>query len=61
MTSFIIKDHEGRTPPASWAGTTVADCPFCRIIRGEGRAFKVYEDEMIVAVLGSYFHLHPGI
>ncbi|THH31187.1 hypothetical protein EUX98_g3012 [Antrodiella citrinella] len=52
MTSFIIKAHEKRPVPTSWKHDS--ECPFCRIIRGEGTAFKVYEDEMIVAVLGKY-------
>ncbi|KAH8104503.1 HIT-like protein [Cristinia sonorae] len=49
MTSFIIKAHERRLIPESWNQDT--ECAFCRIIRGEGRAFKVYEDELVVAVL----------
>lgn len=49
MTSFIIKAHEGRELPDSWKQDP--DCPFCRIIRGESPAFRVYEDDRIVAVL----------
>lgn len=51
MTSFIIKAHEKRAIPSSWKDDS--SCPFCRIVRGEGPAFKVYEDEMVIAVLGA--------
>ncbi|KZT11978.1 HIT-like protein [Laetiporus sulphureus 93-53] len=49
MTSFMIKAHEGLPLPQSW--NTVPDCPFCRIIRGETPAFRVYEDDKIIAIL----------
>lgn len=52
MTSFIIKAHEGRVIPEEW--TTKEGCPFCHIIRGEGPAFKVYEDDRVIAVLGPF-------
>lgn len=50
MTSFIIKAHEGRDVPASWQGHP--ECPFCRILQGDAPAFKVYEDDKVIAILG---------
>ena len=58
MTSFIIKAHEGRQIPAEW--TADPHCAFCRIIRGEGRAFKLYEDDMVLAVLGVSYDVMSG-
>ena len=51
MTSFVINAHTDRALPASWR--TAPDCPFCRIVRGEGAAYKLYEDEAVIAILGS--------
>ena len=53
MTSFVIKAHENRTVPPAWSSVS-PECPFCRIIRGESPAYKVYEDDMIVAILGPF-------
>lgn len=50
MTSFIIQAHEGRPLPESWKPDP--DCPFCRIIKGDLPAFRVYEDDKVIAVLG---------
>lgn len=50
MTSFIIQAHEGRPLPESWKQDP--NCPFCRIIKGELPAFRVYEDDKVIAVLG---------
>ncbi|KAI0657348.1 HIT-like protein [Cubamyces menziesii] len=49
MTSFIIKAHENRPLPLEWR--TDPGCTFCRIVRGQAHAFKVYEDEKIIAIL----------
>ncbi|KAI0916997.1 hypothetical protein AcW2_007246 [Taiwanofungus camphoratus] len=49
MTSFIIKAHEGRPVPSSWRSHP--DCPFCRIIRGEAPAFRLFEDDRVIAIL----------
>ncbi|KDQ62201.1 hypothetical protein JAAARDRAFT_30102 [Jaapia argillacea MUCL 33604] len=49
MTSFIIDQHKGRTPHPSWEDHP--ECPFCRIIRGDGDAFRVYENDKVVAFL----------
>ncbi|KAI0086585.1 HIT-like protein [Irpex rosettiformis] len=51
MTSFIIKAHEGRTVPKSWQSYPRQSCAFCRILRGEGPAFKIFENELVVAIL----------
>jgi len=47
MTSFIIDSHVSRPVAKSWQ----EDCPFCRIIEGLDPAFKVYEDEYVIAFL----------
>ncbi|KAI0947473.1 hypothetical protein AcW1_007693 [Taiwanofungus camphoratus] len=52
MTSFIIKAHEGRPVPSSWRSHP--DCPFCRIIRGEAPAFRLFEDDRVIAILGAF-------
>ncbi|KAF9561346.1 HIT-like protein [Agrocybe pediades] len=49
MTSFIIKAHEERPAHREWAQD--AECAFCRIIRGELPASKVYEDDKVMAIL----------
>ncbi|KAI0801744.1 HIT-like domain-containing protein [Irpex lacteus] len=49
MTSFIIKAHEGRNLPESWK--TDPDCAFCRILGGQAPAFKVFENELVIAIL----------
>ncbi|RDB17972.1 hypothetical protein Hypma_000788 [Hypsizygus marmoreus] len=51
MTSFIIKAHESRPPAPSWLQGSESDCPFCRIIRGELPAQRVFEDEETIAIL----------
>lgn len=50
MTSFIIDAHKDRPIPPSWEQDP--ECPFCRIVQGDAPAFRVYEDDMVVAVLG---------
>ncbi|OCH91892.1 HIT-like protein [Obba rivulosa] len=49
MTSFMIQAHEGRQIPTSWKSDP--DCIFCRIIKGETPAFRVYEDDKVIAIL----------
>lgn len=51
MTSFIISAHLDRFSAPSWEHN--ADCPFCRIIKGELDAFRVYEDANVIAILGA--------
>lgn len=50
MTSFIINAHEGRSIHSSWRQDNT--CAFCKIIRGELSAFKLYEDDKVIAILG---------
>lgn len=52
MTSYMIQAHENRQTPESWKNNP--DCVFCNIIHGEGPAFKVYEDDKVIVVLGEY-------
>ena len=61
MTSFIIKAHLNRRIHPDWLRKDAevkmieddpATCTFCRIIRGELRARKVFENEEVVAFLG---------
>lgn len=49
MTSFIIQAHEARPIPSLWKDD--ADCPFCRIIRGDAPAVRVYENDKVIAIL----------
>lgn len=53
MTSFIIDAHKGRPIPSSWKQDP--ECPFCWIIKGESPAFKVFENDKVVAILGASF------
>ncbi|KAJ7366585.1 HIT-like protein [Mycena albidolilacea] len=48
MTSFLIKAHENRAQ-SSWNG--YKDCAFCRIIKDELPSFRVFENDLVVAVL----------
>ncbi|KAF7797440.1 hypothetical protein EIP86_008635 [Pleurotus ostreatoroseus] len=57
MTSFMIKAHENRQLPEAWRQDP--RCPFCRIVHGESPAFKVYENEKVVAFL-DILPLRPG-
>jgi hypothetical protein len=51
MTSFIISSHVGRPLPPEW--TQDDSCSFCRIVGGELLAAKVFEDENVIAILGT--------
>lgn len=57
MTSFILKAHEGRVVPKEWMSKD--GCPFCRIIRDKAPAFRVYEDDKVIAIL-DILPLRPG-
>ncbi|EPQ54736.1 HIT-like protein [Gloeophyllum trabeum ATCC 11539] len=59
MTSFIISDHLTRKVPPSWAAHADPACPFCRIVAGAAPAFRVHEDERVVAFL-DIMPLRPG-
>ncbi|KAF8909010.1 hypothetical protein CPB84DRAFT_1744094 [Gymnopilus junonius] len=49
MTSFMIKAHENRPLHPSW--NEDADCAFCRILRGELPASRVFENDKVIAIL----------
>jgi len=49
MTSFIIDAQKNRSVHSSWKQDP--DCPFCRIVRGELPAYRVFENEEVVAIL----------
>ena len=51
MTSFVLKPHENRALPAAWSPPD-ARCPFCHIVSGIAPAYRLFEDEMVVAILG---------
>jgi hypothetical protein len=51
MTSFIIQSHADR-PPSSWS-KQMEDCTFCSILRKELPAWVVYENEFVIAILGT--------
>ncbi|KAJ7505534.1 HIT-like protein [Mycena galericulata] len=48
MTSFLIKAHESR-PPSSWGSDP--DCAFCRIVSGDAPATRVFENDLVIAIL----------
>jgi diadenosine tetraphosphate (Ap4A) HIT family hydrolase len=64
MTSFLIDAQNNRSVHPSWKQSP--SCPFCRIIRGELPAYRVYENDKVVAILGftlnleSFFHAYDG-
>ncbi|KZP11307.1 HIT-like protein [Athelia psychrophila] len=49
MTSFIINAHEGRPVHSSWRQDE--SCAFCKIVSGELKAFRLYEDDKVIAIL----------
>jgi hypothetical protein len=51
MTSFMIAAHHGRPLPDAWKADN--ECPFCRIISGSDPAHRVYDNEHVIAILGS--------
>ena len=51
MTSFIIDAHKDRDISETWKHN--AECPFCRIIKNDLSAFKIYENDKVVAILGA--------
>ncbi len=55
MTSFIIKAQASRPVPEFWRKDS--ECAFCQIIRHEARAFRIYEDDHVIAFLGKLPHL----
>ncbi|KAH9042108.1 HIT-like protein [Lactarius pseudohatsudake] len=57
MTSFIIKAQASRPVPEFWRKD--GECAFCRIIHHEARAFKIYEDDQVIAFL-DILPLRPG-
>ena len=64
MTSFIIAAHQDRDVPDSWQPSLrlephSVDCPFCRIIAGELHGYRVYETDLVIAVL-DILPLRPG-
>jgi diadenosine tetraphosphate (Ap4A) HIT family hydrolase len=55
MTSFIIDSHLDRPLAPSWTITdSESDCPFCRIVRGELPAYRILENDKVLAILGKY-------
>lgn len=53
MTSYVLEAHEKRNLnaiPDAWR--TDPCCVFCKIIHGQGPAYKIYEDDMVIAILG---------
>ncbi|KAJ7202803.1 HIT-like protein [Mycena pura] len=48
MTSFLIQAHENR-PASAWNND--AECVFCRIVRNESPAARVFENELVIAIL----------
>ncbi|KZW01513.1 HIT-like protein [Exidia glandulosa HHB12029] len=59
MTSFIIQDHVGREPAPSWAASADDGCVFCNIVAGKQKAFRIYENDFVLAFL-DILPLRPG-
>ncbi|KAI0061656.1 HIT-like protein [Artomyces pyxidatus] len=57
MTSFIIKAHERRPVPEFWRSDK--GCAFCQIILRAAPAYRIYEDDLVVAFL-DILPLRPG-
>ncbi|KAH9065394.1 HIT-like protein [Lactarius vividus] len=57
MTSFIIKAQASRPVPEFWRKDS--KCAFCQIIHHEARAFRIYEDDQVIAFL-DILPLRPG-
>lgn len=57
MTSFLIKAHENRAP-SSWSSD--ADCAFCRIIKDEIPSTRVFENDLVIAILGTLKAHYPN-
>lgn len=57
MTSFLIEDHVNREVGPSW--TDSPDCIFCRIIRQDAEAHRLYETDKVIAFL-DILPLRPG-
>ena len=58
MTSFIIKAQASRPVPEVWGKD--GECAFCQIIHHDARAFRIYEDDHVIAFLGKLLHLFIG-
>lgn len=53
MTSYVLEAHEKRSAiPDAWR--TDLRCVFCKIIHAQSPAYKVYEDDMVIAILGPF-------
>lgn len=57
MTSFIIKAQASRPVPEFWRKDS--ECAFCQIILHDARAFRIYEDDHVIAFL-DILPLRPG-
>ena len=54
MTSYIIDSHKTRKMGGEWKPDPPF-CAFCRIIKDGAKAYKVYENEGVIAILGKSF------
>jgi hypothetical protein len=51
MTSYIIDTHKARKMAGDWKPDATF-CAFCRIIQDGAKAYKVYENDSVIAILG---------
>ncbi|KAF8574329.1 HIT-like protein [Ramaria rubella] len=58
MTSYIIDTHIARKLSPEWK-PDAPFCAFCRIIKEGAQAYKVYENESVIAIL-DILPLRPG-
>ncbi|KAF8270805.1 HIT-like protein [Lactarius quietus] len=57
MTSFIIRAQASRPVPEFWRKDS--ECAFCQIIHHDARAYRIYEDDHVIAFL-DILPLRPG-
>ena len=59
MTSFIIEAQVTLPVPELWKQDS--ECAFCQIINHAAHAYRVYEDNHVIAFLGEYTFLRTFI
>ena len=52
MTSFIVEAHVDRPIHPEWIDVDNPHCVFCSILEHKLPAYKLYEDDKVIAILG---------
>jgi hypothetical protein len=58
MTTYVLATHVDRAIHPEWSGSADSRCAFCRIVAKQSRAYVVYEDEDVIAFLGTSLQQH---